>query len=129
MYTTSKIFSLHHHIDITDDQERVVYEANTKFFSIHDKTDITDASGHQVAHVEKKIFTVHEVHFVTMADGTEFSLSNEFFHVIKDITNIEGLGWQLSDLHSASCSGEVNPIPAVVRTGNSMTLANAEGMR
>ena len=95
LYTTSKIFSLHHHIDITDDQERVVYEANTKFFSIHDKTDITDASGHQVAHIEKKIFTVHEVHFVTMADGTEFSLSNEFFHVIKDITNIEGLGWQL----------------------------------
>ena len=30
-----------------------------------------------------------------MADGTEFQLSNELFHLIKDITNIEGLGWQL----------------------------------
>ena len=30
-----------------------------------------------------------------MADGTEFQLSNEIFHLIKDITNIEGLGWQL----------------------------------
>ena len=25
----------------------------------------------------------------------KFELSNEFFHIIKDITNIEGLGWQL----------------------------------
>jgi uncharacterized protein YxjI len=24
-----------------------------------------------------------------------FEVSNEFFHLIKDITNIEGLGWQL----------------------------------
>ena len=30
-----------------------------------------------------------------MADGTAFELSNEHFHLIRDITNIEGLGWQL----------------------------------
>jgi uncharacterized protein YxjI len=30
-----------------------------------------------------------------MADGTAFELSNELFHIIKDITNIVGLGWQL----------------------------------
>ena len=30
-----------------------------------------------------------------MADGSRFELSNEFFHLVKDITNIEGLGWQL----------------------------------
>ena len=30
-----------------------------------------------------------------MADGLQFELSNELFHLIKDITNIEGLGWQL----------------------------------
>ena len=30
-----------------------------------------------------------------MADGTEFQLSNELWHLIKDVTNIEGLGWQL----------------------------------
>ena len=45
--------------------------------------------------MERKIFTLHERHFVTMDDGTEFELSNELFHLIKDITNIEGLGWQL----------------------------------
>ena len=95
LFTSSKVFTLHHHIDITDDQERVVYQATSKFFSIKDKTDIVDAQGNQVAHIERKIFTLHERHFITMADGLTFEVSNEFFHLIKDITNIEGLGWQL----------------------------------
>ena len=95
LFTTSKVFTLHRHIDITDAQERVMYEANTKFPSLHDKTDITDAQGNQVAHIERKLFTLHERHFVEMANGTRFEMSNEFFHLVKDITNIEGLGWQL----------------------------------
>ena len=95
LFTTSKVFTLHKHIDITDAQERVVYEANTKFPSLHDKTDVTDAQRNQVAHIERKIFTLHERHFVTMANGQQFQISNELFHLIKDVTNIEGLGWQL----------------------------------
>ena len=95
LFTTSKVFPLHKHIDITDAQERVVYEANTKFPSLHDKTDVTDAQRNQVAHIERKIFTLHERHFVTMANGQQFQISNELFHLIKDVTNIEGLGWQL----------------------------------
>ena len=89
------IFSKHHRISIVDENEQVVYQANTKFPSLHDKTDITDASGAHVAHIERKFFSLHERHFITMADGTSFQLSNELFHIIKDITNIEGLGWQL----------------------------------
>ena len=95
LFTTSKVFTLHRHIDITDAQERVVYQANTKFPSLHDKTDITDAEGNQVAHIERKLFTLHERHFVDMADGARFEMSNELLHLVKDITNIEGLGWQL----------------------------------
>ena len=95
LFTTSKVFSLHQHTDITDGQEQVVYHSQSKFFSIHDKTDITDADGNQVAHVERKFFTLHERHFVTMADGFKFELSNELWHIVKDITNIEGLGWKL----------------------------------
>ena len=95
LFTTTKVFTLHHHIDIVDEREQVVYQANTKFPSLHDKTDIIDAQGQQVAHIERKILTLHQRHFVTMADGTHFELSNELFHLIKDITNIEGLGWQL----------------------------------
>ena len=30
-----------------------------------------------------------------MADGTNFQISNELWHIVKDVTNIEGLGWQL----------------------------------
>ena len=95
LFTTSKVFTLHRRISITDDQEQVVYQAQTKFPSLHDKTDITDASGKPVAHIERKFFTLHERHFVTMADGRNFELSNELFHLVRDITNIEGLGWQL----------------------------------
>jgi uncharacterized protein YxjI len=95
LFTSSKVFTIHHHIDITDEHEELVYEANSKAVSIRDKTDVTDAVGRQVAHIERKVFTIHETHMITMADGTDFILSNELFHLIKDITNIEGLGWQL----------------------------------
>ncbi|MBQ3423763.1 MAG: hypothetical protein IJH38_01015 [Clostridia bacterium] len=95
LFTTSKVFTLHRHIDITDEREKVVYEANTQFFTIHDKTWITDAGGNQVAYIWRKVFTLHERRFVEMANGTKFELSNELFHLIRDITNIEGLGWQL----------------------------------
>ena len=63
--------------------------------SLHDKTDIYRADGEFVAHIERKFFTLHERHYVTMRDGMRFELSNEIMHIIKDITNIVGLGWQL----------------------------------
>lgn len=95
LYTSTKVFTLHHRITIMDKDENTVYTSSTKFPSLHDKTDIVDAQGNQVAHIERKFFTLHERHFITMADGFKFEISNEFFHLIKDITNIEGLGWQL----------------------------------
>ncbi len=95
LFTSSKVMTLHHRIEITDGTEKLVYRAETKFPSLHDKTEIYDAAGTHVAHIEKKLFTLHERHFVTMADGTAFELSNELFHLVRDVTNIEGLGWQL----------------------------------
>jgi uncharacterized protein YxjI len=95
LFTTSKVISLHKHTDITDEHEQVVYHAQTKFPSLHDKTDVLDASGNRVAHIERKLLTLHERHYVTMDNGTSFELSNELFHLVRDITNIEGLGWQL----------------------------------
>ena len=95
LFTTSKVFSLHKDTDITDEHENVVYHSSSKFFSLHDKTDIKDSSGNQVAHIERKVLTLHERHFITMADGTYFELSNELWHLVKDVSNIEGLGWVL----------------------------------
>lgn len=95
LYTSSKVFTLHHRIEVTDENENVVYRAETKFPSIHDKTDIYAADGRHVAYMERKILTLHEIHYVDMEDGTSFTLSNELFHIIRDVTNIEGLGWIL----------------------------------
>ena len=95
LYTSTKILSLHHHIDVTDDAEQVVYQAKSKVFSFLDKTDLYDASERHVAHIERKLISLHERHFITMDNGQAFELSNELFHIVKDITNIEGLGWQL----------------------------------
>ena len=95
LFTTSKVFTLHKKTSITDDRERVVYSSATKFPSLHDKTDIVDAAGKQVAHIERKLLTLHQRHFVTMADGARFEIAVELFHLVKDISNIEGLGWQL----------------------------------
>ena len=54
-----------------------------------------DASGKVIAHLEKKPISLHEIHYVTMADGLSFTMSNELFHIVDDITNIEELGWQI----------------------------------
>ncbi len=95
LFTSTKVFTLHHHIDITDSNENIIYQARSKVISLHDKTDVFKVSGEPVAHIERKLISLHERHFITMADGQKFELSNELFHLIKDITNIEGLGWQL----------------------------------
>lgn len=95
LYTSTKVFTLHHRIEITDDRGEVVYRAQSKAISLHDRTELFDAQGSSVAKIWKKVLTLHERHFIAMADGTEFQLSNELWHLVKDITNIEGLGWQL----------------------------------
>ena len=95
LFTSTKVLTLHHRITVTDAEENVVYRAESKFFSLRDKTDIFDAADNLVAHIERKIFTIRQRHYVSMADGTSFELSNELLHLIKAITNIEGLGWQL----------------------------------
>ena len=95
LFTSTKVMTLHHRIEITDAEENVVYRAETKFPSLHDKTELYDAAGRHIAHMEKKLFTLHERHFITMDGGADFELSNELFHLIRDVTNIEGLGWQL----------------------------------
>ena len=95
LYTAAKLASLHQQIDVMDDRDNTVYLTKSKVVSIRGKTDILDAKGKLVAHIEKRPISLHEKHFVTMADGTAFTLSNELFHVVRDITNIEGLGWQL----------------------------------
>ncbi len=95
LFTSSQVLSLRHRIEITDGEGRVRYTAVSKAVSLRDKTDVTDAAGAPVAHIERKVWTLREIHYITMADGKQFIMSNQLFHLVKDITDIEGLGWQL----------------------------------
>ena len=95
LFTALQLGELHRRIDITDEKDSLKYYTQSSVFALKGKTDIMDAGGNIVAHLEKKPVSLHEKHFITMADGRSFTLSNEIFHIIKDITNIEGLGWQL----------------------------------
>ena len=95
LYTELKLGDLHQKVEIKDEQGQTLYWTKSSVIAIRGKTDIFDANNAQVAHLEKKPISLHEKHFITMADGRRFTLSNELFHVFKDVTNIEGLGWQL----------------------------------
>ena len=95
LFTALDPGDLHQRIDIIDEQEQVLYQTKSSVFTLFGKTDITGTDGRPVAHIEKQPVSLHEKHFITMADGRQITLSNELFHVVRDITNIEGLGWQL----------------------------------
>ena len=51
LFTSTKVFTLHHKITITDAEENVMYRAESKFFSLRDKTDIYDHADQHVAHI------------------------------------------------------------------------------
>ena len=95
LYTSMKLGSIHRQIDITDEQDNIKYYTKSSIIAIKDKTDIMDANDNIIAHLEKKPISLHEIHYIDMADGRSFTLSNELFHVVEDITNIEELGWQI----------------------------------
>lgn len=95
LYTELNPGDLHQKIEIKDEQGQTLYYTKSSVFALKGKTDIFDASGAPVAHLEKKPVSLHEKHYITMADGQKFTMSNELFHVVRDITNIEGLGWKL----------------------------------
>ena len=95
IYTALVPGDLHQKIEVKDEQGQTLYWTKSSVFTLKGKTDIFDASGTQVAHLEKKPVSLHEKHFITMANGQKFTLSNELLHIIKDITNIEGLDWKI----------------------------------
>ena len=95
LYTALELGDLHRRIDITDEEGNVKYYTKSSVIALTGKTEILDAAGNNIAHLEKRPVSLHEKHFITMADGRKFTLSNELLHIIKDVTNIEGLGWQI----------------------------------
>lgn len=95
LFTEQKLGDLHQRVEVKNEQGETLYFTKSSVFTLRGKTDIFDAAGKPVAHLEKKPISLHEEHYVTMADGRKITLSNELFHVFKDVTNIQGLDWQL----------------------------------
>ena len=95
LYTARDLTEIHWRINVTDEQEQLKYYTKSSFFQLKGETDIMDAEDKVIAHLEKKPFSLHEIHYVQMANGQEITLSNELFHIVDDITNIEELGWQM----------------------------------
>ena len=96
LYTSSKILTLHKHIDITDENENIVYQSRSKLLTLHDRTKITAADGSPVADMHSKLISLHERHFIEMADGKDFTIASEFWHIAKDVIRIEELGWTIN---------------------------------
>lgn len=96
LYTSAKLITVFREIDIMDEQGSLLYQSKSKVLSFKDKTNITDANGKVIARIEKKLISIRSKHIVTMEESGEiFELSSELLHIIKDVTNISGLGWKL----------------------------------
>ena len=95
LYTALVPGDLHQKIEVKDEQGQLLYYTKSSVIAIKGKTELYDASGALVAQLSKKPISFHEEHYITMKDGQQFTLSNELFHVFKDITNIKGLDWKL----------------------------------
>lgn len=96
LFISTEVFSFHQATEVTDENDQVVYYSNSKFLSFVDDTTVFDAQGNEISNITRKMFSFHGRHYIAMHDGMRFELSNELFHLMKDITNIEGLGWKIT---------------------------------
>ncbi|NCB93885.1 MAG: hypothetical protein EOM40_15200 [Clostridia bacterium] len=95
LHLKNKIFTMHHKLEIFDDNENLMYEVSSKAVSIHDKTVIKDAQDQEIANIHRKVISIHERYFVDMSDGTSFEMRTEILHIIKEIIDIDALGWKI----------------------------------
>ena len=95
LYSTRKVLSQKQQIRVEDEDGNVLYRSESKPLSPVDKTVITDAEGKETARFERKAGSMRERHILTMSSGMELLLEKEPLHLIKEITNIRNVNWQL----------------------------------
>ena len=95
LYTSRYLFSFHKDIDVTDDNDNLVYHSSSKLFSFTNETTITDAQDRVVASIEKKLFSLHSIHYIDVVGGKSFELSKELFRLLDMKFTIDELGWTL----------------------------------
>lgn len=81
LYTSRYLFSFHKDIDVTDENDNVVYHSSSKLFSFTNETTITDIEDRVVARIEKKLFSLHSIHYIDIVGGKSFELSKELFRI------------------------------------------------
>ena len=95
LHAKSKMLSIHKKMEIMDEADQVLYTVESKAISIHDTTYVRNAAGETIATITHKPISLHETHDVTFADGSVVEVSTEWFHVMRDVIDLEGLGWQM----------------------------------
>lgn len=95
LYTSRYLFSFHKDIDVTDDNDNLVYHSSSKIFSFTNETTITDAQDRVVASIEKKLFSLHSIHYIDVVGGKSFELSKDLFRLLDMKFTINELGWTL----------------------------------
>ncbi len=95
LHAKSKMFSLHAKMEIMDEADQVVYTVESKVLTIHNTTYVRDAQGREVAVITNKPVSLHENHEIKMASGEQFEMRTELMHLMDDVIDLEGIGWQL----------------------------------
>ena len=95
LYTSRYLFSFHKDIDVTDENDNVVYHSSSKLLSFTNETTITDWQDRVVATIEKKLFSLHSTHYIDVVGGKSFELSKELFRIFDMKFTIDELGWTL----------------------------------
>ncbi len=95
LHAKSKMLSIHKKMEIMDEADQVLYTVESKAISIHDTTYVRNAAGENIATITHKPISLHETHIIQFADGEDVEVRTEWFHVMKDVINLEGLGWQM----------------------------------
>ena len=89
-----RMISLHHAVEVLDQNDDVLYRVKSNAISLHDTTHITDAQGNEVAKIHAKTLSLHNIYYVAMTESQSFELSSELFH-LNDVIDIPELNWQL----------------------------------
>ena len=95
LHAKSKMLSIHKKMEIMDESDQVLYTVESKAISIHDTTYVRNAAGETIATIKHKPISLHETHIIELAGGEEAEVRTEWFHVMQDVIDLEGLGWQM----------------------------------
>ena len=82
-------------MEIMDEADQVVYTVESKVLTIHNTTYVHNAQGDEVAVITNKPVSLHETHEIRMASGEQFEMRTELMHLMDDVIDLDGIGWQL----------------------------------